>query len=602
MNNYFPKIRLIFCCLFIHSLTYEKTAFALSHSADTAAGHIQQNNSGLNDDEWISGAIIYEVTPYLFVQNAKYPDITAKLPELVKLGINTLWIQPVFRTYGGGQGYDIIDYFSLREDLGSEAELGQLIQTAKTLGLKVIFDFVANHTSIHHPYAVDRMQNGSSSPYFDYYQSRDDGAAYSSYYNMLPTGFYYYFWSDLVNLNYNNEDVRRWIINASKYWIEKFDIDGYRFDAAWGFISRSSDFTSLLVQELKALKPSVLLLAEDKGSTTIPYEHGFQVAYDWAKDTSWVSQWAWEYSYSENNSLTIFNHPSVAQRASLLRKALFEDYQSGIRLRYLENNDTHRFTANHNQAVTAMASTLMFALPGIPMIYNGQEIGFSTFPYVSGPIFQRGRTIESLNPSLFRFYSRLAGMRKSHPALSASYIKDIPVGQSQGVVAFHRRDDSEDIIVVINMGPSPANAELDLTNIISFSGNRLSLKDLILDQDFTSNVASLNKIRIPVGGTTTRILKINKTASIGDGESGASIRPNPGNGKFMLFYTSQQPVTLSLVLFDQTGRKIYAAQKALASGETRIELDISGRAPGMYFLHLTGGEIKRVLPVIISKR
>src|SRR4051794_1226202 len=105
--------------------------------------------------EWIDSAVIYEITPSAFVSNASYDDITAKLPEIKTLGINTIWLQPVFKTHGGGQGYDIIDYFSLRDDLGSEPQLRQLIQTAKSLGLRVLFDFVPNHTSIYHPYAQD---------------------------------------------------------------------------------------------------------------------------------------------------------------------------------------------------------------------------------------------------------------------------------------------------------------------------------------------------------------------------------------------------------------------------------------------------------------
>ena len=72
---------------------------------------------------WIDEAVIYEITPSRFVKDATYDDITAKLPELKNLGINTIWLQPVFQTEKGGQGYDITDYFSLRTDLGSEQQL-----------------------------------------------------------------------------------------------------------------------------------------------------------------------------------------------------------------------------------------------------------------------------------------------------------------------------------------------------------------------------------------------------------------------------------------------------------------------------------------------
>ncbi len=103
------------------------------------------------DTNWWSGAMVYEITPYLFVDSARYPDIEGKLPELARLGVNTIWLQPVFTTYAGGQGYDITDYYHLRDDLGTETELKSLISSAHRAGLSVIFDFVANHTSIHRP-------------------------------------------------------------------------------------------------------------------------------------------------------------------------------------------------------------------------------------------------------------------------------------------------------------------------------------------------------------------------------------------------------------------------------------------------------------------
>ncbi len=565
-----------------------------------SAGSDTKSSIVTEAENWIPNAVIYEITPYLFVQNAKYPDITAKLPELVKLGVNTIWLQPVFRNYGGGQGYDITDYFSLREDLGTEAELGELVQTAKSLGLKIIFDFVANHTSVYHPYAIDCKQNGISSSYFNYYQHENDKAPYSSYYHVDANGFYYYFWNDLVNLNYNNENVRKWIIDACKHWIEKFDIDGYRFDAAWGFISRSPEFADMLVAELKYLKPGLLLLAEDKGSVSSPYDHGFQAAYDWAKDTAWVSQWSWEYGYSGDQSLTVFNHPSVNQRALLLRQALFEGFQSGLRLRYLENNDMHRFIANHNQSVTEMAAALMFSLPGIPLIYNGQETGARTFPYESGPLFQRNKSIESLNSSLFRFYSKLTGIRKEHPSLSSDYIKEIPVSGSPGAVAFHRKDDNEDIIVVVNMNTSLSDIELQLVNIISFTGNKLSLHDLMLDQDVSVNAAGAGKIKIPVGGSTTRLLKLNRKPP-GENEGiDITLNPNPGTGRFVLNFSAQEPGVLKLGLYDRLGRKLASGNKTTVTGSNRVEVDFPGLAAGMYFLHLEGSGIKKAMPLMIS--
>jgi len=236
---------------------------------------------------WIDNAIIYEITPSYFVKNGKYRNIQEKLGEFKKLGINTIWLQPVFETSGGGQGYDILNYFSLRPELGNETELKQLIRAAKALKMHVLFDFVPNHTSIHHTYVKDVIKNGTSSHYYNFYQHEDDGVEYSSYYHKDENGFIYYFWKDLVNLNYQNEEVQQWMIEACKYWVKEFDIDGYRFDAVWGINARSPLFAKRLKTGLKSIKPDLLMLAEDKGSDKKVYHLGFDLAYDWTSDTSW---------------------------------------------------------------------------------------------------------------------------------------------------------------------------------------------------------------------------------------------------------------------------------------------------------------------------
>ena len=164
------------------------------------------------------------------------------------------------------------------------------------------------------------------------------------------------------------------MIDACKYWVRKFDIDGYRFDAVWAVNARAPLFGKRLQFELKSIKPDLFLLAEDKASSGIVYKQGFDAAYDWTKDTNWVSQWSWQYEYDKLNRETIFNHPSISGRKKLLQKALFSDGDSiGLRFRYLENNDLHRFIANHPLNVTKMAATLLFSLPGVPMFTTDRK-------------------------------------------------------------------------------------------------------------------------------------------------------------------------------------------------------------------------------------
>ncbi len=459
---------------------------------------------------WIDEAVIYEITPYAFVKGATYDDITAKLPEIKNLGVNAIWLQPVFKSYDKGQGYEVTDYFSLREDLGTEVQLQHLIQTAKRLGLRVLFDFVPNHTSIHHPYAEDCAAYQTDSHYYDFYQHTYDGVMYSSQYHKDNKGFVYYFWDDLVNLNYANAEVQQWIIEACKYWIKKWDVDGYRFDAVWGVNARQPDFGKRLQLELKIMKPDVLLLAEDKGSMSGTFTKGFDAAYDWTADTSWVSQWSWQYDYNTNNNLLIFSFPIANKRGQMLRKALFHNGDSThLKLRFIENNDLPRFIASQHAARSKMAAALTFALPGIPLIYNGQEAGIATTPSKANPTFHRNQSIQSEDKdSLFPFYQKLIHIRAAHSSLRNHFIENINLSPAATMAAFHRSDNKEDIITVINMDSSANNALLDLHIILKKQTVSFTLTDLISGEIFSYKNTYLAKVQVPMNGYHTRLLSI----------------------------------------------------------------------------------------------
>ena len=281
---------------------------------------------------WIDSAIIYEITPYIFVNNGKFNNITTKIPDFVRLGVNTIWIQPIYKTYYGGQGYDITDYFSVRPDLGTERIFGNLIQTAKAHGLKVLFDFVPNHSSIQHSYTQETIDYGTDSHYWDFYQREPDNAPYSQHYHYYM-GFINYFWDELPNLNFDNPEVRKWITDAAKYWIEEFDIDGYRFDAVWGVTARNPQFTKDLRLALKRIKPEILMLAEDKASQDQVFDERFDVGFDWTPEESWVSHWSWQTDYNPNANPTIFNYSNQNQRSNLLRSALTNDGNGYARMR-----------------------------------------------------------------------------------------------------------------------------------------------------------------------------------------------------------------------------------------------------------------------------
>lgn len=470
--------------------TYVVRDKGMLHAFDMAKDHAA----------WIDSAVIYQITPGNFVKKGNYDDITAKLPELKQLGINTIYLQPVYKTFRGGQGYDVTDYFSLRPDLGTEAQLSNLISVAKKLQFKVLFDFVPNHTSINHPYAQDYIKYGKASHYYSYYQHVNDGKKYSSLYHKDDKGFVAYFWDNLVNLDYNNPEVQQWIIEATKYWLRRYDIDGYRFDAVWGINARNPEFGLRLQAELKSIKPGLLLIAEDKATDKTVFEKGFDAAYDWTADTAWISKWSWQTNHDARKNLTIFNLKDTAKRAALMRKALFGNSNMPKTLRFIENNDVPRFIASQGVKETKAAAALMFALPGIPMLYNGQEIGSTQFPYSRAPIFKQQQSIRSLDSlGMFSFYQKLIQLRMQYPALRQSSMAEVPVSGSGSVIAVHRWEGGQHFIVVINLNNAQVNAQLDLKDQADMPqlSDKTYLQDVLGNDLFTiDNTADIN---IPLG-------------------------------------------------------------------------------------------------------
>lgn len=456
---------------------------------------------------WVDDAIIYQITPYKFVQGGKLADITAKLPEIRSLGINTLWLQPVSQSAERGQGYDVVDYLAVNTELGSEADLKNLIGEARRLGVRVLLDVVLNHTSIQHPYAKDVRRHGERSHYYRYYQHEFDGSPYASFYNKDANGFVYYFWKDLVNLDYDNEEVQCWMIEVCKYWLTQYHIDGFRFDAIWGVNARNPDFAKRLRRELKSINPDILMLAEDKpiqGESS----NGFDVSYDWTADTTWVSQWSWQYQYDERKSFTLFTHPDVSTRVGMLADALFGSESSRQpRLRFLENNDLPRFINGHNIDQVRMAATLLFSVTGIPMLYNGQEIGFPVHPYSPGDIFRRDRSISSLDTAgLFSLYKQLIAIRNNHSALRSKQIVKAFQHPEAGILGFSRDDRHEKIFVFVNLSETPY--ALKITDVTGDDDGYM-LKDLVTGEKFNASKRSPQRT-ISLPGYTTRMLVVAK--------------------------------------------------------------------------------------------
>jgi glycosidase len=313
-----------------------------------------------------------------------------------------------------------------------------------------------------------------------------------------------------VNLNYNNPEVQQWIIEACKYWVRKLDIDGYRFDAVWAVNARAPSFGKRLRTELKCIKPDLFLLAEDKASYEQVYAKGFDAAFDWTTDTSWISQWSWQQDFKSNTS--IFNFPDANKRGDMMRQALFYNGSTiHLRLRFIENNDLPRFIKTHNLKQTEMAAALLFSLPGIPLIYNGQEIGFTGHPYSKKSIFEANRSIQSLDSNdLFSCYQKLIRLHMRYSSLRDTILKEVAVSPGNTLVAFHRWKNDEHFIIVINLDNISKEASIDLNKIADVSSRqKYFLNDVLNKEEFKAKNNSF--LKIPMEGYGVRWFLLTRT-------------------------------------------------------------------------------------------
>ncbi|MEO8398883.1 MAG: alpha-amylase family glycosyl hydrolase [Ignavibacteriaceae bacterium] len=592
---------------------------ARTYFTSTKSG-IKPFNIKTDHAEWIDSAVIYEITPYNFVIRPTFRDITNKIPELASFGITTIWLQPVYSTYYGGQGYDITDYFTIRNDLGPEDQLKELIQTAKSYGLKVIFDFVPNHSSIKHRYAQNSIQFGTDSHYWDFYQREEDIAPYSQHYHHYQ-GFINYFWDDLPNLNYDNPEVKRWITEAAKYWIKKYDIDGYRFDAVWGVNARNPEFTKELRLELKRLKPEILMLAEDKATVPSVFDERFDVAYDWFPEEDWVSHWVWQLSYSTTGNPTIFNSGGVNNRSSQLRKSLNNNgngFASNSKiLRFMENNDQFHFITHHGLERTKMAAALMFSLDGVPLIYNGQEIGIEGHPYETENVFSPGPSIQSKDQyGLFPYYHRLIELRKSLPSLYSKNFKEISANPNGYVFAYRRWLNDQNIFGVINMsgGLTPVNLSLPIDEMNLDSTKTYYLTDMLNGEVISGIPQDLNTINVSVEGYTTRLFLFADTAmtvtgvkTLADANIPQEFKleqnyPNPFNPSTSILYSVSSKQFIFLKVYDILGKEVATlVNKEQQPGNYKVEFSANQLSSGIYFYQLNAGNFSQTKKMILLK-
>lgn len=305
---------------------------------------IKKNIEGREIIEWSKDAVIYEVNVRQFTKEGTFKALENHIPRLKALGVKILWLMPiqpigeVNRKGTLGSYYSIKDYTSINPEFGTEDDLKSLVNTIHKNGMYVILDWVANHTSWDHKWTKTNPE---------FYVKDTSG-------NFVPP---IKDWHDVIDLDYNNKNLRQEMIKSMKFWIAKYNIDGFRCDVA---DMVPLDFWEEARVKLEEIKPIFMLAEAEKKE----YQRkAFDMGYSWT-------------------ALHLFNDIARGKKSvKYLRQYIIndvEEYSNGeYRMLFITNHDENSWAGSEYERLGAEKvkafTALTFVLRGMPLIYTGQE-------------------------------------------------------------------------------------------------------------------------------------------------------------------------------------------------------------------------------------
>ncbi|ELZ87680.1 alpha amylase / alpha-glucosidase [Haloferax elongans ATCC BAA-1513] len=389
--------------------------------------------------EWLDDATMYQIFVREFAGETvetTFTEIERRVPYIDSLGVDVVWFTPVCES-PTRHGYHITDFFDTATDLGTREEFESLVDTLHEAGITVIFDLVINHTSRDHP--AFQLHRAGVADYEDYYErvpAEQDASGIDWAGDDAP-GMYFN-WAGIPNLNYDSLDVRAWMLDVIDEWVDV--VDGFRCDVAWGV---PHGFWKEVRERVKAEDDDFLLLDE-----TVPRDVQFR-------------ENEFDYHYDTDLYDTLRDIGTGDAPASALFDALVEADHHGfpdeaVHMRYVENHDETRYATECEDGTLGPAAAATFTLPGVPMIYYGQERGVPE---------QRGtmRWYDG-DAELTDFHRRLVALRNEHPALRSKDVSkasvEVESGDADSVVAYRRAGEDESLLIVLNFDSSPATVSL----------------------------------------------------------------------------------------------------------------------------------------------
>lgn len=413
-----------------------KSAHSLSDDRDSTF-------TNLSHPDWSRNAVIYEVNLRQYTDSGTVKEFDRNLQRLKELGVDILWFMPIHPiSQEGKKGelgsyYAVKDYKAFNPEFGTIDEFKALVKKAHGLGMKVIIDWVPNHTG---------RDNSWVSQHPDWYAKDSLGNMYGPY-----------DWTDVYKLDYSNRNMREAMTDALKFWLKEVDIDGFRCDVA-GEVP--TDFWDEVRPRLDSIK-EVFMLAE--ASKPELHVNGFDMGYNWPmKDLfSEIAATSGQYTFKDaDGNMKSFPVKHAVAIDSLLASQEKDYPRDSYLMNMITNHDLNSWEGTEQERLGNLAdafAVLSYTLPGMPLIYTGQETGlnraFEFFKKDVPPVWEpRNR--------YFEFYRKLNHLKHTQPALQAGVAGGDMVRyptESDDLYIFSRSVDNTTVYVFVNLGSSPAD-------------------------------------------------------------------------------------------------------------------------------------------------
>lgn len=414
---------------------------------------ISSLNGQTNTPVWSYDATIYEVNIRQYSEEGTFKEFEKDLPRLKELGVKILWLMPVHpigelnRKGNLGSYYSVKDYFDVNPEFGTKQDFKELVEKIHSLGMYVIIDWVANHTSWDNNWVINNPEFYSTNENGEFIPPVDD-------------------WTDVIDLNYENKDLWRKMTEALKYWVEEFNIDGYRCDVA-GMVP--IEFWNQARIELEKIKP-VFMLAE--WNTPEMHDVAFDMTYDW-------------------DLHKIMNGIAKGEKnCSAIRKHLEEDNTKypdyAFRMQFTDNHDENSWNGTVYERLgdaSEIFAALTFVLPDMPLIYSGQEAGSDKRLkfFEKDPIEWKENEFENL-------YKDLTELKNEHKALHCGLeggeIIWLKNDFEDSILSFAREKNGSTVVAVFNLSSDRMDVNIAIQNFtgefLDFSTDeRIKLSEIL---------------------------------------------------------------------------------------------------------------------------